>query len=166
MFKVNDYVVHGLTGVCQISDIKKDDYASNEETLYYILKPVYDMKMIIKIPVNNAKNLMRPIITKEDVLSLIKMMPEIKPVSTDNERERAHYLKTALKLCENEERIKIIKTLFLEKKAKNAVGKKLTKTDEDIMNIAEKQLNEEFAIALNISTDEAASYIMKHITQQ
>lgn len=42
-------------------------------------------------------------------------------------------------------------------------GKKLTKTDEDIMNIAEKQLSEEFAVALDISPDEVLPYILEHI---
>ncbi|NLO98057.1 MAG: hypothetical protein GX091_08320 [Peptococcaceae bacterium] len=38
-------------------------------------------------------------------------------------------------------------------------GKKLAKADEDIMKIAEKNMNEEFAAALNISPDEVISYI-------
>ena len=31
MFKINDYVVYGLTGVCLITDIKKEKNLSNDE---------------------------------------------------------------------------------------------------------------------------------------
>ena len=51
-----------------------------------------------------------------------------------------------------------------EKKPDRAVNKKLTTTDEGLLNTAEKHLNEEFAIALDISPDEVVSYIRKHIS--
>jgi len=37
------------------------------------------------------------------------------------------------------------------------------KTDEDIMKAAEKNLHEEFAMALNISPDEVLHYILDHV---
>lgn len=164
MFKVNDYVVYGSTGVCQITDIAKDEYVGSDETEYYVLQPVYSNNMTIKTPVNNPNVLMRAIITKDDVLSLIASMPEQETIWTDDERQRRNDFKAALKTGKNEEWLKIIKTLHLEKEAKSVVGKKLTKTDEEIMNAAEKQLYEEFAVALNISPDEVLPYILEHIS--
>ena len=43
------------------------------------------------------------------------------------------------------------------------MAKKITKTDEEIFDTAEKKLNQEFALALNISPDQVASYILEHI---
>jgi CarD family transcriptional regulator len=62
------------------------------------------------------------------------------------------------------ERIKIIKTLYLEKEAKSMINKKTTKVDDNIMKTAEGQLNEEFAIAVNISPDEVVNYITEYIS--
>ncbi|KYZ75430.1 transcriptional regulator [Anaerosporomusa subterranea] len=152
-------------GVCQITDIRKDEYINNDETEYYVLQPVYNNNMTIKTPVNNPNAFMRAIITKDEILSLIAMMPKIDPILIDNGKQRCDYFKAALKTGKNEEWVKIIKTLYEEKKAKSVVKKKLTKTDEGIMNTAEKQLNEEFAIALNISPDEVLSYILEHIPE-
>lgn len=162
MFKVNDYVVYGSTGVCQITDISKGESVSGDETEYYVLNPVYISNMTIKIPVNNPNILMRALITKDAALSLIAAMPENETIWIDDERQRSTTFKAALKTGKNEEWIKIFKTLYLEKTAKSAVGKKLSKTDEDILNTAERQLYEEFAIALNISTDEVIPYIFGH----
>lgn len=163
MYKVNDYVMNRSAGVCQITDIKIDEAMSNE-IKYYVLHPVYQNNMTIKIPVHNANVLLRPVLTKDEALSLIATMPDQEPFSINDTRERCNIFKTALRTCNHEELIKIIKTLYLEKQAKSAVNKRLTKTDENIMDNAEKQLHEEFAIALNISPDEVVPYITEYIS--
>jgi Transcriptional regulators, similar to M. xanthus CarD len=164
MFKINDYVVYGLTGVCLIADIKIEKNFSNDEIECYILQPVYHDKMIIKTPVDNPKVLMREIISKDEVLSIIASIPEKKTNWINNVRLRKEYFKTALRTGKSEELIKIIKTIYLEKVERSSIGKRLMQIDEDTMKIAEKQLYEEFAIALNISPDEVASYIIGHIS--
>lgn len=163
MFKINDYVVYGSTGVCQIIDISKEKNLSSDEIQYYVLQTVYNNKMIIKTPVNNQKILMRQIITKDDVSSLIADIPKRQATWINDDKERNQNFKVALKTGKSEELIKIIKMIYLEKEEKFALGKKLTKIDEDIMKIAEKQLFEEFAIVLNISPDEVITYINERI---
>ena len=162
MFEINDYVVYGSTGVCQIIDITKEKYLSSEETEYYVLQPAYNNKMTIKTPVNNLKVLMREIIAKDEVLSLIAAVSEYETAWINDDRQRNEIFKTALRTGKSEEWMKIIKMLHLGKKEKSAVGKKLNKTDEDIMKTAEKQLYEEFAIALNIQPDGVLPYILEH----
>lgn len=164
MFKINDYVVYGTTGVCQITDIERDTYINDDEKEYYVLRPVYDDKTVIKTLVNNPKVVMRAVINKEDVLLLIAAMPNQETIWIDDERERNEKFKTALKSGNNEDWLKIIKTLYLKKEEKMEAGKKLTKTDENIMKIAERQLYEEFAVALNITPDEVLPYILEHIS--
>lgn len=161
MFKVNDYVVYGSTGVCQIVDIT---FNNSNDTDYYVLHPVYNDTMTIKIPVNNTKVPMRKTITKDEVNSLIATMPAIETMWIDDNRERTQAYKEAIRSGQCEEWIKIVKTLYQEKKEKTEEGKKLSKTDEDFMKTAEKFLYEEFAVVLNISPDEVQSYIYEHIS--
>ncbi|MGE5390862.1 MAG: CarD family transcriptional regulator [Deltaproteobacteria bacterium] len=163
MFKVNDYIVYGLTGVCQVVDITKGDNADNCRTEYYVLQPVYSDNITIKVPVNNSSILMRAVCSKEDIMSMIAMMPGIQTIWIDNEKQRMNDYKAALKTGKIEEWVKIIKTLYLEREARSVDGRKLRKTDEDILCTAQKYLNEEFAIALNIGPDEVPDYILRHI---
>lgn len=165
MFKVNDYVMYGSTGVCKIIDISKEKHISinSEETDYYVLHPVFNDNIVIKIAVNNPNAPIRAILTKDEVLSLIKTMPEQETIWIDDNRERSEYFKAILKSKESEDWVKLIKTLFLEKEARSLVGKTLTKTDEGIMNTVEKLLYEEFAIALGISPDEVLLFIEEYI---
>ena len=159
MFKVKDYIMYGLTGVCKIVDIRNEKCASSGDTEYYVLQPVFNNTMIIKTPVNNPKVFMRETITKADALSLIATMLETETIWIDDDKQRGINFKAALRTGKSEECIKVINALYLEKKVKTAVGKKLMKIDEDIMEAAEKQLYEEFAIALNISPGEVVAYI-------
>lgn len=164
MFKVDDYVIYGSTGVCKIIDIKKDEYVSSDDTIYYVLQPVYSNNMIIRVPTNNVIALMRPVLTKDDISSLIAMMPQNETIWIEDEYKRINDYKDALKTGNSEECIKIIQTLYLEKQAKLAAGRKLKQADENIMKMAEKQLYEEFAFVLNISPEEVVSYILEHIS--
>ncbi len=166
MFKVNDYVVYGMTGVCQISAIGKDEYDKDNDTQYYVLTPVFSSNMTIRVPVNSKKLHMRPVMTKKEVLALIASMPEQETLWTDDDRQRAASFQTALRSGKSEEWIKLIKTLHTEKEYRSSIGKKLTKTDEDLMNNAERQLNQEFAIALGIDPEEVLDFILEHVPKK
>jgi CarD family transcriptional regulator len=163
MFEVDDCVVYGNVGVCKITDISRDKYINSSETEYYVLQPVYDSKTTIRVPVDNVKISMRKIITREDVSALIAGMPTQKTIWIDDTKQRIESFKAALKTGRCEEWVMLIKTLYLEKKEKMIAGKKMTATDESIMKTAQKQLYEEFAIALDISPDEVEAYILSRI---
>jgi CarD family transcriptional regulator len=166
MFKVNDYVVYGLTGVCQIIDIEKVKDTNNDQTDYYVLRPVYDNinNMIIKTPLNNPKILIRKVITKQEAAALMAKMTQKEPVWIEDNRERSLHFKTILKTGNCEELIGLIKTLYHEKEARSVEGKNITSTDEQIMKTAEKQLHEELAVALDLSPDEVVAYILEHLS--
>ena len=102
--------------------------------------------------------------TRGQVLSLIASMPEKETVWIDNDRERRESFLAAVKTGKSEEWVKLIKTIYQMKQEKFRAGKKLQKSDEDIMKIAEKNLYEEFAVVLDISPDEVPSYILDHIS--
>lgn len=159
MFKVNDYVVYGTTGVCRITDIAKDESIGANQTEYYILHPVYGDNMTIKIPVKNEKVSMRAVLSKSEVIALIASMQRIETVWIENSRERSESFKTMLRRGSCQDWIKLIKTLHTEKRSRASAGKSLTNTDEVIMRAAEKQLYEEFAVALHIPPEKVVSYI-------
>lgn len=163
MFNVNDYIVYSSMGVCRVADIRKEEDMNGNEAEYYILQPVYGNNMTIKTPVNNQKVVMRSIVSKEEILSLIASMPQQETVWIEDNRQRSENFKAALKTGECAELIKLIKTIYTEKQEKSSQGKKLSKADEDIFRAAEKHLYEEFAVVLNIPPEEALHYIFDHI---
>lgn len=77
MFQVNDVVVYGLQGVCEIVGIdgqKVNGVIKN----YFVLKPKNDKGATFYIPTWNEKawSKMRKVMTKKDVDALIDSMPK------------------------------------------------------------------------------------------
>ena len=75
MYRKDELIVYGNTGVCRISDIctLKDDANGR---LYYKLTPIFE-KCDITIPIN-TKVFIRPVISKEEALDLISKLPHLK----------------------------------------------------------------------------------------
>ncbi|HHT27907.1 MAG TPA: transcriptional regulator [Firmicutes bacterium] len=163
-FKINDYVMYGATGACRITDIEVGDEGLGEST-YYVLHPVFDDNLTIKIPAR-SRHLMRPIFSKEEVMQLIESLPEQEPYEMADERQQSQALKAAVKSGKNEELVRVIKTLYLEKQAKAEVNKTLNRAQEEIMSVAEKRLYEEFALALEITPEDVSAYIKNKLSHR
>lgn len=164
MFKINDHVVYKSDGVYKIVDIRAEKDFNNNEIEYYVMEPVFSNNLTIKAPVNNKNVLMRGTITRDAALGLITSMPEQETVWVNNDRERSGNFKGALKSGEIEEWAKLIKTVYLQKQERIQLGKKIMKSDEDFMESAEKILNEELALALNILPEEVPAFIQDRIS--
>ena len=152
MFKVDDYIMYGRTGVCKVVDITNEKFINGEERKYYVLSPIHNNNnTIIKIPLDNTKVPIRKIISKEDVTSLINDMSNMEALWIEDEKKRSNEFKTMLKSGKCEDLIKLI--------SNKRHSKKLNKADKEIIKEAERLVNEEFAIILNISPKEVNSYI-------
>lgn len=165
MFKVNDYIMYGMTGVCQVVDIRNESFIDNLQREYYILKYIYSNDTIIKIPTDNEKIPMRKILSKGDVATLIDSMPNSESIWIDDDRKRSEAFKSILKTGDTENLIKLTRSIYLDKEYKKSIGKKSYKVDEEIMQIAERLLNEEFATVLDILPNEVAQYISSHVQE-
>ena len=69
MFEVNEKVVYGVVGVCEIEQIGRPPIKGIDKD-YYFLQPVYDTKGIIYSPVENNKVMIRSIIGKDTCIKL------------------------------------------------------------------------------------------------
>ena len=97
MFQINDVVVYGSQGVCEIVGIdeqKIDGVIKN----YFVLKPKNDNGATFYVPTWNEKawSKMRKVMTKQDVNALIDSMPSQSPTWIANETERKETYKNIL----------------------------------------------------------------------
>ncbi|MCR5419559.1 MAG: CarD family transcriptional regulator [Lachnospiraceae bacterium] len=164
MYNVNDMVVYGNQGVCEVVKIGTLSMSMvDKKKKYYTLRPIYQREAAVYVPVDNVTAVMRPVISKTEAEDLIRKIPDIDYAWITNEQERETQYKNALKTCDCEELVKIIKTLFKRKKTRIDEGKKVTVVDERYFRQAENQLYEELAYALNMDKNEIGDYINKSI---
>lgn len=164
MFEIGADVVYGVSGVCHIADIRNETF-SDEEKLFYVLNPLSDMGATIYVPVDNPKSVskMKKILTKEEVYDLIHSMPDKEVFDEQNNKIRKDMFSQIIKNGDRNELIKLIKTVYAEKKEREKQGKKMWAYDETAMKKAEKILYEEIATVLDIKYEEVLPFIKREI---
>ena len=164
MFKVNDTIMYGTQGICEIVEITEKEFMDTKRE-YYVLKPINDMSATLFVPVNSEKteSRMRAILSEREIHELIEAMPSEEANWIQNENERKEKYKRIIASGDHIELIKMIKALYFHKKKRESEGKHLYLSDERFFKEAERILYDEFQFVLNIKKDEVMDFIFSKI---
>ena len=162
MFKIGDQVVHYKEGVCEVTNIGRLDIrCSDREKEYYTLKPLYNAGGTLYMPVNGQEKQLRKVISSNEARELIADMPNIDILNVNDEKRRELMYKEALFKNQCRSWVALMKTSYIRKKERLAVGKKVINVDDRYLNSAEKFLYGELAVALDIPKEKVREYIVK-----
>ena len=165
MFQVNDVIIYGTQGVCEITAIEEKSI-SGAKKRYFVLRPVKDQGSTIYAPTDNESVLkkMRRLLTVDEIHALIDSMPDEKTVWIDNVNERKDCYRQLLASGNHSALIQMIKAIYAHKKEREAAGKRLHMMDEHFFKDAEQILYNEFQYVLNLSGKDASMrYILERI---
>ena len=164
MFQTGDYIIYGSRGVCRVESAGALDMSgADKNKLYYTLRPCYMEGSTIYAPVEQGNTVMRPIMTKAEVMELIREIPEIEELWIKDERSREFAYKTALKGCDNRELVRIIKTIYNRGRSRMAEGKKITVADNKYFRMAEENLYGELAVSLGMSREDVKKFVTEQV---
>ena len=161
MYKPDDYVVY-RKDICKIKDIE-ENYLNDED--YYILKSVSDPTLKINIPISKSNNLLRDLISKDEIEKIINEIPNIEMIKT-NDKFLEHEYKELMNSGTHRDLIKIIKTTYMRNKQRAESKKRIAEIDSTYFELAEKYLYNEFSIVLDLSFDDTKKYIIKKVEEQ
>lgn len=166
MMNINDKVIYGANGVCEVTDIVKMA-AHGEEKDYYVLKSLTDGGgMCIYVPVANEHiRELRLAMDRDEAERLIDEMDDCDIIWYDSERRRKEEYKAVIDRAQPKELLCLIKTLYLKKQEREAQGKRLYVSDENFMKAAEKLIFNELGNALGIESDAVPNYISERISE-
>ncbi len=166
MFAVNDTVMYGNAGVCEIVDIRAQKFYQQPEKLYYVLKPIYEHNETIYCPVDNEKVRMRRLLSKDEIYQLIQNMSDLDIAWIDDDQQRKEVFNEMLKNGSHQDLIRLIRALYLHKQQTEKAGQKFHVADTAILKEAQRILHGEFAHVLHLQPDEVAPFIMKALGEQ
>lgn len=155
MFKKDSYIIY-KGDVCKVKDIIENYY---DETDYYVLMPLKDESMTIKIPINNES--IKNIVSKEEAINIIKSFKSTELIDLSNEKNAEHVYIDLLNDSTHKSLVKIIKTTYVRNQARINNNKKISEKDDNYFRKAEKRLYEELAVSLDKSVDEIRSEIIE-----
>ena len=164
MFQINDVVVYGAQGVCEIIGID-EKRVNGEVKQYLVLKPKDDKGVTCFVPTWNEKAMgkMRKVMTREEVNAIIDSIPSQEPSWIANENERKDTYKKILTSGDQAAIISMIQALYLHRKEREADGRRLHMTDERFMKDAEQLLYNEWQYVLNVDKAGLMDYIFHRI---
>ena len=159
MYKINDYIVY-QKDVCKIIDIK-EKYIKNTD--YYILEPILDKSLKVKVPTNSKA--IRSIISQVELNKIISIIPNIETLDIDDKNIEMEY-KKLFSNGTHEDLIKIIKTTYCRNKLRVDSKRKISDKDKSYFEQAEKYLYSEFSVVLNKSFDETKKYVINEVEKE
>ena len=161
MYQSGELILYGRTGVCRVEEITHEkQHGSEEEQMYYVLKPLYQ-NCNITTPVDNTKVFSRPIISREEAERVIGVIPTVEPEVYHNRnlnQLREHY-RSCMESFDCVDLVKLTMSLYRKKREAEDQKRKFGAVDERFMKEAEDLLFGELAAALEIPRDEVRGYI-------
>lgn len=161
-FSVGDTVVYGGSGVCEISEIKDVQFGRERPQKYFILKPLFvNQAMVVYVPMKNDKlvSKMQPIISREEALDLIHGIPTMNIDWIEDRNARKDTYSDMLANGERKDIISVIRVINSRRKELEEEGKSLNMQDEKLLYEAQRRMNAEFAVALDIGIDDVMDFI-------
>jgi CarD family transcriptional regulator len=166
MYKIGDKIMYGANGVMTIVDIRDESFGDVTRS-YYVLRPTLSKnESFTFVPTENEQlvSAMRPLLTKDEILSLLHSAKELPPIEWVNEnRARQEYFKRIMESGDRAKMISIIRAINESGQRREAEGKKNFITDENAKAKAEKLLYTEFSIVLDIDEEEAKTLTRQSI---
>lgn len=165
MYRIQDMVVYENGGVCRVENIGTPDFLKKSNEAYYTLQPVFDKAGVIYVKVENDRHILRPLMTEDDARKMMEHLSTAEPLYSRNDKVRDQEFKDALRSCDSEKWLSMIRGIRIEKERRIVNGKKLNMSDERYLQKAMRLLTGELAVILQIDYDEAKRRIEENVTK-
>ena len=134
MHKIGDNIMYGANGVMTIVDIREESIGDISRS-YYVLRPASSRSdSLTFVPTENERlvEAMRPLLTRDEVISLIKEMKNPKPIEWINEnRPRSEAFKRIMESGDRLQMFAMIAAIDESGKRREAEGRKNFLTDNN-----------------------------------
>lgn len=164
MYKVGDIVKYGVNGICKINNIAKMEFCGEKKD-YYELRLITKSDTVFFVPADNEQLIGRitPVLSKKEILALIKNIDEEPIKWIDNDKKRAETYSNILTSDDRKSIMGVGAAIFKRKTELEEKGKKIHLVDEKLFKDAQKLISEEFSYVLGIPSYEVQDFIMEHI---
>ncbi|MCR4956518.1 MAG: CarD family transcriptional regulator [Lachnospiraceae bacterium] len=165
MYKIGDFVFHQHSGVCEVEDIREEQFPSGVKQCY-IMHPLgtkADAKVMV--PVNSHNGMVRSVYTPEEIDDIIAESAEVEVPWIEKNNVRKATFSDIIHKGETVEVLALIYRMRQQEEVLVASGKKLTATDERLLSEATKKIDQGFAFSLKIEEGEVLPYVLEKLNK-
>ena len=162
MYQVGAYLVKIGRGVCRVDGVQSMAIPHSRQTaLYYRLTPLEERGSVLYVPAEGAEEELRELIGREEALRLVRLLPRLEGAAWSSDKERGLAYKEALKDRDPEALAAMVKDLYDRRKRRQAVGKRVSASDERLFKQSQGRLFCELAFALGREREEIPGLILE-----
>lgn len=166
MFQVGDLVIYGIHGVCRILSLE-ERVIDKKKIKYFALQPNDQPETRYFVPAENpvALSKLRHIIGQDELNELLASNEVREDNWVNDENQRKQYYREIINSGNRASLLRMINTLHRHKERQAQLGRKFHLCDENFLRDAEKLLNAEFSLVLNIEPHEVGKYIISEMNK-
>lgn len=159
-FKKGEYVIYRSGGICEICEIRRENFDGNGSKDYYKLRSVFDRRMQLFVPcVSPLAQKIRHIIARDELDEVIERSKNETIEWINEPKLRAHTYTDILIEADNVKTLALFNVLNAKKKELESKNKQFGASDTRLLARAEKTVLEEFAFVLGITRDDVVPYL-------
>lgn len=164
MFEKGSYVIYRSEGVCLISDIRDESFASvGRADKYYILTPINDSRSTVFVPADNERlvGFMRKLMSAAEINKLVEELRDERIEWQSDSRARNNSFRDILSRGDRRELIVLANTVGEKTEELAKSGKRVCTADLNTLRRAERQLLEEFSATTDLSSTEQIMSLLR-----
>lgn len=160
MLKLKEKVMYGTTGVCIVESVEQKKIG-REIKDYYVLKPVSQATSTVFLPADNEKLLakVRNVLSAAEVKDIITQVSSEDDVWVENDAERRLKFNEIISSGDRKTCLVLLRTLHHRQTELSGKGKRLHIADERALKEAQRLINDEFSVALEMKSDEIGPFL-------
>ena len=163
MYQVGNTVMHPSEGICAVEDIRTMRFGAQERE-YYVLRPrMENGSSTVYLPVERGNAVLRKLLSREDVLTMIRESGQYAGLWIDDSRLRKERFTEILHEGNYAKLIQMIRELHEHNARRLTEGKRLPATDEHLLADAQRLLHQEFSYVLGMSMEETVAFILREL---
>lgn len=159
MYGVSQMVVYGIHGVCRIVQMEERT-VDRQVVSYYVLEPLSQPGTRYLIPSHNPAALakLRPLLDRERLMQMLDAAPHAQDWIADENRRKQYY-RQIITSGDAAALINMVHCLENYKQAQAEAGRRLHLCDENFLRDAQKVLDGEISVVLDIPEKDVAAYM-------
>lgn len=160
-FRRGEYVIYKTNGICEITEIRRENFDGNGIKDYYTLRSVFDRRTQVYVPcISSLAEKIRHVISREE-LDIIIAQSEQFPLLWIDDSKRRNIEYSSLIIEGDKIKMLSLFNLLNDKKSELESKKKQMYTaDLRLLERVEKTVVEEIAFVLGITRDDVLSYVL------
>lgn len=166
MFAVGSLVLYGIHGVCKITR-EEQRTVDRKQISYLVLEPLDSSGSQFLVPSHNENALskLRPILTKQELMELLHGEAVHKDAWTDDENLRKQRYRELISGFDRAALLQMVCSLHNHKKMILDNGRKFHLCDENFLKDAERILNAEFSVVLELPRNQVIQFVLDEISK-